>query len=197
MGIQELMSLSAQTASQIQMRLPPINAPALIVRFSQELHIPQVCAVRAFAMCQPLLATSHEGCQLPSSWWMLQRFIVSDNGWLAHRGRVDLLQEVAGVALQMFEVHLAGTPQMRLQDDIHMHPHSHIMAVVIVAIKLVYGLDAEDAQGSTDHALDWQSWANAVVGSSRGPTTFPKSALEVLAFPSLSMTCMLCMPVMW
>ena len=95
---------------------------------------------------------------------------------------MDLLQEVARVALQMFEVHLAGTPQMRLQDDIHMHPYSHIMAVMIVAIKLVYGLDAEDAQasqGSTHHALDWQSWANAVVGRSRGPTTFPKTALEV------------------
>ncbi|CAL5221234.1 g3386 [Coccomyxa viridis] len=130
MGIQELMSLSAQTASQIHLRLPPVNAPALIVRFGQELHIPQ---------------------------------------------------EVARVALQMFEVHLAGTPQMRLQDDIHMHPYSHLMAIMIVAIKLVYGLDAEDAQAShssTHQALEWQSWADAVVGSSRGPTTFPKTALE-------------------
>ena len=100
-----------------------------------------------------------------------------------------LLQEVARVALHMFEVHLAGTPQMRLQDDIHMHPYSHIMAVVIVAVKLVYGLDAEVAEASQDrthHALDWQSWAKAVAGSSRGPTTYPKTALEVHASMSKS-----------
>ena len=101
--------------------------------------------------------------------------------------REMLLQEVARVALQMFEVHLAGSPQMRLQDDIHMHPYSHIMAVLIVAIKLVYGLDSEDSEASQDRtrsAQDWQSWANAVAGSSRGPTTYPKTALEVHAFMS-------------
>ena len=101
--------------------------------------------------------------------------------------REMLLQEVARVALQMFEVHLAGSPQMRLQDDIHMHPYSHIMAVLIVAIKLVYGLDPEDSEASQDRtrsAQDWQSWANAVSGSSRGPTTYPKTALEVHAFMS-------------
>lgn len=131
---------------------------------------------------------------------MLQQVIVSDNVWSAHKLRVVSLQEVARVALQMFEVHLAGTPQLRLQDDIHMHPYSHIMAVIIVAIKLVYSLDAEDAQGSqgsTDHALDWQSWANAVVGSSRGPTTFPKTAGEVQALTSQIHNMHACMPVMW
>ena len=55
MGIQELMSLSAQTASQIHLRLPPVNAPALIVRFGQELHIPQVHAAQALAVSQALL----------------------------------------------------------------------------------------------------------------------------------------------
>lgn len=67
MGIQELMSLSAQKASQIQLRLPPINAPALIVRFSQELRIPQVYAVQASAMCNSLPASSCEVCKLTLS----------------------------------------------------------------------------------------------------------------------------------
>ncbi len=49
------MSLSAQTASQIHLRLPPVNAPALIVRFGQELHIPQVHAAQALAVSQALL----------------------------------------------------------------------------------------------------------------------------------------------
>jgi len=93
-----------------------------------------------------------------------------------------LLQEVARVALQLFEVHLAGTPQMRLQDDIHMHPYTHIMAIMIVTLKLLYGLDLESSQGSrnaTDTAIDWQGWAEATVKKGRGPTTFPETALEV------------------
>ena len=106
----------------------------------------------------------------------------------ASKGVVPLLQEVARVALHLFEVHLAGTPQMRLQDDIHMHPYPHIMAVIVVAIKLVYRLDAENAQASqnnTEHnAVDWQSWADAVAGGCRGPTTFAKTALEVRALMS-------------
>ncbi len=113
---------------------------------------------------------------------------------------MDLVQEVARVALQMFEVHLAGTPQMRLQDDIHMHPYSHLMAIMIVAIKLVYGLDAEDAQAShssTHQALEWQSWADAVVGSSRGPTTFPKTALEVQPPKRQVLHLSACMLVKW
>ncbi len=44
MGVQELIAMAAQKASQIQLYLPPVNAPALIVRFSQELRIPQVFA---------------------------------------------------------------------------------------------------------------------------------------------------------
>lgn len=42
MGIQELFSVSAQKAHQLRMQLPPVNAPALILRFSHELSIPQV-----------------------------------------------------------------------------------------------------------------------------------------------------------
>ena len=42
MAIQDLISLSAQRAHQIDLHLPPVNAPALIQRFSQELSIPQV-----------------------------------------------------------------------------------------------------------------------------------------------------------
>ena len=86
------------------------------------------------------------------------------------------------MALQLFEVHLAGTPQMLLQDDIHMHPYSHIMAVMIVAIKLAYSLDTENTQASqdsTDTAEAWQSWADAVAGNFRGPTAFPTTAHEV------------------
>ena len=40
--MQDLISLSAQRAHHIDLHLPPVNAPALIQRFSQELSIPQV-----------------------------------------------------------------------------------------------------------------------------------------------------------
>ncbi len=55
--------MSAQKASQIHLRLPPINAPALIVRFSQELHIPQVHAVQALALRRSLLAIPQNLCE--------------------------------------------------------------------------------------------------------------------------------------
>ena len=47
MGIQDLMALSAQKAHQINVLLPPVNAPALILRLSQELAIPQVHYAKA------------------------------------------------------------------------------------------------------------------------------------------------------
>ena len=62
MGIQELMSLSAQKASQIHLRLPPVNAPALIVRFSQKLHIPQVYAAQALALRLAIPQEAQERC---------------------------------------------------------------------------------------------------------------------------------------
>lgn len=86
------------------------------------------------------------------------------------------------MALRLFEVHMAGSPQMRLQDDIHMHPYTHIMAVMIVAVKLLYGLDVEPCQigkAQAPAAVDWQAWAEAVVKRSRGPVQFPKTAAEV------------------
>ncbi|CAK0781685.1 hypothetical protein CVIRNUC_005445 [Coccomyxa viridis] len=128
MGIQDLMALSAQKAHQINVLLPPVNAPALILRLSQELAIPQ---------------------------------------------------EVARAALRLYEVHLAGAPQMRLQDDIHMHPYTHIAAIMLVAIKLLYCLDAEapeDSDADAPASIDWQAWAEAVVKASRGPVSFPTSA---------------------
>ena len=92
------------------------------------------------------------------------------------------LQEVARAALRLYEVHLAGAPQMRLQDDVHMHPYTHIAAVIFVAIKLLYCLDAEgsgDSDAEAQASIDWQAWAEAVVKASRGPISFPKSAAEV------------------
>ena len=47
MGIQDLMALSAQKAHHINILLPPVNAPALILRLSQELAIPQVYHAKA------------------------------------------------------------------------------------------------------------------------------------------------------
>ena len=70
----ELMSLSAQKASQIHLHLPPVNAPALIVRFSQELQLPQVLAshISDHVSCQPSLSmvdgdALHHGCCSRSS----------------------------------------------------------------------------------------------------------------------------------
>ena len=71
---------------------------------------------------------------------------------------------------------------MRLQDDIHMHPYTHIAAIILVAIKLLYCLDAEapeDGDAEAQASIDWQAWAEAVVKASRGPVSFPKSAAAV------------------
>ena len=92
------------------------------------------------------------------------------------------LQEVARAALRLYEVHLAGASQMRLQDDIHMHPYTHIAAIILVAIKLLFCLDAEASEDSNAEAqasIDWQAWAEAVVKASRGPVSFPTSAAAV------------------
>ena len=63
MGIQELISLSAQKASRIHLRLPPVNAPALIVRFSQELHIPQVLSKADSRLFVQLLVRMLDRCK--------------------------------------------------------------------------------------------------------------------------------------
>lgn len=92
------------------------------------------------------------------------------------------------MALELFEVHLAGTPQMRLQDDIHMHPYAHIMAIIIVTIKLLYCLDIDGSHTRdplTHAAMDWEAWAEAVVKGSRGSVTFPHTAAEV-RIPSIA-----------
>ena len=92
------------------------------------------------------------------------------------------------MALELFEVHLAGTPQMRLQDDIHMRPYAHIMTVIIVTIKLLYCLDLDGSHARdplTHAAMDWEAWAEAVVKGSRGSVIFPHTAAEV-RIPSIA-----------
>ena len=71
---------------------------------------------------------------------------------------------------------------MRLQDDIHMHPYTHIAAIMLVTIKLLYCLDAEGSEDNDAEAqagIDWQAWAQAVVKASRGPVSFPTAAAAV------------------
>jgi hypothetical protein len=102
------------------------------------------------------------------------------------------------VALELFEVHLAGAPQMRLQDDIHMHPYTHIMAAIIVTIKLLYCLDIDGSHAKdplADPAMEaWEAWAEAVVQGSRGSAIFPHTAVDV-RIPSIA--CILCVFLPW
>ena len=63
-----------------------------------------------------------------------------------------------------------------------MHPYTHIAAIMLVAIKLLYCLDAEapeDSDADAPASIDWQAWAEAVVKASRGPVSFPTSAAAV------------------
>jgi hypothetical protein len=42
MGVQELVAMAAQIGSRLQMRLPPVNAGALLHRYVQDLSLPEV-----------------------------------------------------------------------------------------------------------------------------------------------------------
>lgn len=86
------------------------------------------------------------------------------------------------MALRLFHVYMAGCPQVWLQDDVFMHPYAHLMALVLVALKLCCQLDAPGQH--LQEPPDWHAWASAVVQHSQGPHTFPTTALEVWTQPS-------------
>ncbi|CAL8468416.1 g7956 [Coccomyxa elongata] len=128
MSVQGLVAMAAQIGSRLQMRLPPVNAGALLHRYIQDLALPE---------------------------------------------------ELAPAALRLFDIYMSGSPQVWLQDDIFLHPYAHLMAVLLVTLKLCCHLDVPAAQ--PPHAHDWQAWARAILQRCPGPHSFPATALDAAA----------------
>ncbi|BDA43636.1 probable TATA box-binding protein-associated factor RNA polymerase [Coccomyxa sp. Obi] len=131
MSVQGLVAMAAQIGSRLQMRLPPVNAGALLHRYVQDLALPE---------------------------------------------------ELAPAALRLFDIYTSGSPQVWLQDDIFLHPYAHLMAVLLVTLKLCCHLDVPAAPAAQPpHAPDWQAWARAILQRSPGPHSFPATALDAAA----------------
>ncbi|KAK9915291.1 hypothetical protein WJX75_007180 [Coccomyxa subellipsoidea] len=128
MGVQELVAMAAQIGSRLQMRLPPVNAGALLHRYVQDLSLPE---------------------------------------------------EIVPVALRLFDIYLSGSPQVWLQDDVFLHPYAHLMAILLVTLKLCCQLDIPGA--APEEGPEWQAWARAVLQHTQGPHAFPATALEAAA----------------
>ncbi len=84
------------------------------------------------------------------------------------------------MALKLYEVYGHGAPQMWLQDDVQLHPYGHLMAILIMGIKLCCSLDVP-AGSPSGGRTDWQAWARAVLQRARGPASYPVTTLEVPA----------------
>ena len=82
------------------------------------------------------------------------------------------------MALKLYEVYGHGAPHMWLQDDVQLHPYGHLMAILIMGIKLCCSLDVPATSPSGVHA-DWQAWSRAVLQRARGPASYPVTTLEV------------------
>ncbi|EIE19513.1 hypothetical protein COCSUDRAFT_83564 [Coccomyxa subellipsoidea C-169] len=128
MGVQELVAMAGQIGSRLKLRLPPVNAGALIHRYVQDLALPE---------------------------------------------------EMAPVALRLFDIYQSGSPQVWLQDDVFLHPYAHLMAILLVTLKLCCQLDIPGE--ATGQSPDWQAWARAVVQQSPGPHAYPATALQAAA----------------
>lgn len=81
------------------------------------------------------------------------------------------------MALRLFDIYLSGSPQVWLQDDVFLHPYAHLMAILLVTLKLCCQLDIPGA--APEEGPDWQAWARAVLQHTQGPHAFPATALEV------------------
>jgi hypothetical protein len=92
------------------------------------------------------------------------------------------LQEVAALALQLVEVHMHGAVHAWLQEDVFLHPYAHIMAALVIALKLGFGLDipgSEQGGGAGNATVDWHGWAEAVLRGCPSATPFPRTGFEV------------------
>ncbi len=81
------------------------------------------------------------------------------------------------MALGLLETYTHGAPQLWLQDDVLLHPYAHIMAVLMMAGKLVYSLDL--LPGEAAGCRDWQAWARTALRRARGPSQYPLTSYEV------------------
>ena len=88
-----------------------------------------------------------------------------------------LRQEIAPVALRLFDIYQSGSPQIWLQDDVFLHPYAHLMAILLVTLKLCCRLDIPAAL--PEEGPDWQAWAKGVLQHTTRPHAFPSTALEV------------------
>ena len=90
-------------------------------------------------------------------------------------------QELGPAALRLYDIYGHGMPQLWLQDDVQLHPYAHLMAILIMAMKLCFCLDVPGPGGSSEGQPDWQAWARAALQRARGPAGFPVTTLEVRA----------------
>lgn len=54
MGVQDLVALAVQIGSRLEMRLPPVNAGALLHRYVQDLALPEVHLFQDFLIYQSM-----------------------------------------------------------------------------------------------------------------------------------------------
>lgn len=172
--------MAGQIGSRLKLRLPPVNAGALLHRYVQDLALPEVGACSHYP--HPTIPSAHN----PSG----HRVHVSHKKRVACRINSNVwVQEMAPVALRLFDIYQSGSPQVWLQDDVFLHPYAHLMAILLVTLKLCCQLDIPGE--ATGHSPDWQAWARAVVQQSPGPHAYPATALQVGAH------CIMCHEFLW
>lgn len=150
------MMLAARMATGLELRLPSPNAGLLLERFTLDLDLP---TVRHFI-------------QMPSpacaAW--IKPLPRHGQGW-----DWGFMQALATAALELYRLHREGWSDMRLERRAQCNPFAQLMALLVAAMKLVYGLDGQPRSppAHLPPVPNWQAWAQRTVAKLQSPAAFP------------------------
>ncbi|GAB4816552.1 hypothetical protein N2152v2_003598 [Parachlorella kessleri] len=153
-------------------------------------------AVEEYAAVLPLAFLDPRGVPSPTRVWDEAVLIAARIGlrcpplnvglWLDRwTQELALPQAVGVVGLQLYQLYRLDCPQYHLQYRVLAQAHTHAMALLLVAVKLLYGLDGRrrEVVEGLPPPPDWLHWARVVMGSLQGPTALPLALEEAMDLP--------------
>ena len=95
-----------------------------------------------------------------------------------------MLQAVVPVAEHLAWIHLAPRGLLALRLGPAAQPHAQLLTTLVVALKLLYGLDGHSRRlpdGVPPPPPDWMTWAARAIASAPQPSSLAVDAAEVRA----------------
>ena len=163
---------TAQLAADLQLQLPLINATALLERFARDLGMPQVSSAPSWTV-HP--AIGRAACELCCP--------------LCSHRPLSCMQVVVPAAAMVTEIHCSQGCALQMMTGASSQPHAHVMAALVVAVKLLYGLDGVTRRlpAGVPPPPDWLAWAAAALRHASQPSLTSLLSSEVSFWHSASL----------